>query len=115
MLIVIHESLSLGNETTIHVIVEDIGYHYHGVRVERELGQELQVPVRKRDACRQHLIVVKVLPTLAGAFDIDPEGRVLLLSDVESIVNRRCASGIRKLGLGGCEFLHVADKHFLVD
>ena len=52
MLIVIHESLSLGNETTIHVIVEDIGYDDHGVRVERELGQEFQVPVRKRDACR---------------------------------------------------------------
>ena len=66
----------------IHIIVEDVHDDYHGMWVERELGEELQVPVGKRDTLRQHLVVKECLPPLRRDLSPVPIVIVLLLSDI---------------------------------
>ena len=83
--------------------------------MECELRQKLEVPVRERDARRQHLVIVEVFPALRSPVDVLPEGCVLLLRYIERVVDGLCATRIRKCGLGGSVGLDVADQDFLVD
>ena len=85
------------------------------MRVESELRQKLEIPVRERDARRQNLVIVEVLPALRGPVNVLPERRILCLCYIERVVDRCCARCIRKLGFLGSVCLDVANQHFLVD
>ena len=79
----------------VHRVVEDIHDHNHGVRVESELSDELEVPVRQGDTRRQNPVVEEVLPAFGRLIGKLPEVLVVLWVDVNGVVDGKIAGLVR--------------------